>query len=215
MSHAGGDWLLTQHFRRVRPYLYHLTDRSNLDHMREMGKLFPAAALFEQDGRIDLLRVRRAKHIELRVGPRRILIRDQAPLHRGNLSLANGYSFEEFIESLNRRIFFWPGSSRGPISYGVRHFDRYQRELPVIVRIGFDSLVLANPGAEPRYCGYNSGSPRCSNGVKSPRGPETFLSAAEFRRTPSQVVEVTFDGSITLPTDAQFGTTPAGPWRPL
>lgn len=82
---------------------------------------------------MDLLRVRRAEHVELRVGPRRVLIRDQASLHQANLRLPTGYSFEEFIESLNRRIFFWPGSSRGPISHGIRHFECYQKERPAFL----------------------------------------------------------------------------------
>jgi hypothetical protein len=174
----------------------------------------PAAALMEQAGSMDLLRMRRRVHVQLRVATGGIVIRDQAPLHRGNLRLPNGYSFEEFIESLNRRIFFWPGSSTGPISYGVRHFKRYQQERPVIIRIGFQALMRANRGAEPRYCRY-SGSPRCARGVKSPRGPETFLPAAEFSGTPRQVVEVTFDSPIVVIEDAQFGRRPAGPWRSL
>ena|SRR5712691_7943752 len=98
-----------------------------------------------------------------------IVVRDQAPLHEGNLSLPRGYTFEDFIESLNGRIFFWPGSAAGPIPHGIRHFERYEQECPVILRVEFQSLLHANPGAEPLYCRYNSGSPRCSNGKKSPR----------------------------------------------
>ena len=97
-----GRGLLIQDFTTVRPYLYHLTDRSNLDHIRATGRLLPAAALMKQSGKMDLLRVRRSAGIELRVGACEILIRDQAPLHPGNLRLPGGYAFEEFIESLNR-----------------------------------------------------------------------------------------------------------------
>jgi hypothetical protein len=141
-----------------------------------------------------------------------ILLRDQAPLHRGNLILPSGFSFEDLVEHLNRRIFFWSGTARGPNSYGVRHFERYKQEHPVLLRIGFRSLLLANPRAEPLFCKYNSGAPRCSYGRKSPRGPHTFLPAAVFSGTPGQVVEVTFCSEIELPTDTELGRQPTGPW---
>jgi hypothetical protein len=202
-----------QRYVNARPYLYHLTNRSNLSHICETAILEPAAILMVRAGRADLLRMRRRGHVQLETLG--ILLRDQAALHLGNLRLVDGYTFEDFIESLNRRIFFWPGTSAGPISYGKRHFKRYDKERPVILRIGFQSLVRANPAAEPHYCAYNSGSPRCSNGERSPRGPKTFLSAVEFTGTPSQVVEVTFDSSVKLPPDTQFRSHPEGPWDTL
>src|SRR5262249_9745681 len=142
-------------------------------------------------------------------------LRDQGPLHQGNMRLPKGYTLEDFIESLNRRIFFWPGTAMGPISYGVRHFERYEGEKPVILRIHLDTLLKRNPDAIPRYCRYNSGSPRCSNGKKSPRGPDTFVLAAEFNETPSKVVEVTFESELALPPNTQFGPQKKRPWRTL
>lgn len=109
-----------------RPYLYHLTDRSNLDPIRETRTLLPAATLMERSGRVELLRIRRRAHERVDVDNRSILIRDQAPLHKGNVVLEIGFSFDDFVESINRRIFFWPGKAGGPISYGIRHFERYQ-----------------------------------------------------------------------------------------
>jgi hypothetical protein len=144
-----------------------------------------------------------------------IVIRDQAPLYRGNASLPRGFSFEDLIETLNRRIFLWPGNGDRPISYGVRHFNHYQKEQPVMLRFDFESLLRTNPSANPLFCRYNSGSPRCSNGRKSPRGRNTFLSAADFDGTPSHVVEVTFDSEIVLPQDTEFARRLRGPWRPL
>jgi hypothetical protein len=171
-----------------------------------------AAILLEQCGRIDLLRMRRPEHVPLVFENVQILIRDQAALHRGHLQLPDGYSFEDFLESLNRKIFFWPGKSTGPIRSAIRYFARYKHERPVILRIAIQSLLQTNPGAAPRFSAYNSGSPRCVSGVKSPRGPATFRSDEEFVRRPSQVVEVTFAGSITIPTDTQIGNCPSGPW---
>jgi hypothetical protein len=177
--------------------------------------LFPAAVLMQRGGRNDLLRARRHLPTTIRIGGVDVWIRDQRPLYRGNIKFPNGYTLEDLIESLNRRVFFWPGTAAGPISYGIRHFGRYKEEKPIILRIGFEELVDGNRTVAPRYCNYNSGSPRCSNGEKSPRGPNTFLLADDFNGTPSKVVEVTFDSAITLPRHAEFGVTPKGPWNLL
>jgi hypothetical protein len=169
----------------------------------------------ERSGRIDLLRTRRLEAIPLTIGDVQIWVRDQAPLHRGNTILPSGYTFEDLVEDLNRRVFFWPGTAAGPISYGIRHFKRYEHENPAILRIEFESLLLSNPDVEPRYCKYNSGSPRCSNGLKSPRGLDTFLLVDDFNHGPARVVEVTFDKEIILPTKTKISAHPKGPWEDL
>lgn len=208
--------LLVDSYTSARPYLFHLTHRDNLNHIRETARLFPASILMERANRSELIRSLRRGPRELSIDGRMITIRDQDRLHRGNTSIPNGYTFEDLIETLNGRVFFWPGFIGGrPISYGIRHFERYQNETPVIIRIRFEALLAANSGVAPRFCRYNSGSPRCSNGNRSPRGPNTFLLASDFHETPSKVVEVTFDQVIALPQDAQCGPTPKGPWRSL
>lgn len=169
----------------------------------------------EQAGRHDLIRTRRREHKQIKIGDILVLVRDQAPLHKGNLALPPGFTYEDLVESINKRIFFWPGTAAGPISYGVRHFERYQHENPVILRINSRSMFHANPDIEPRFCRYNSGSPRCSNGQKSPRGLDTFVHAADFSGTPSAVVEVTFERPIVIPGDATAGENPRGPWHPV
>jgi hypothetical protein len=200
-------------YETARPFLYHLTHRANLARLRETSRLFPVAVLLQNAQRNDLLRARRPESIAVRMGEIVVWIRDQAPLREGNIRFSNGYTFGDLIESLNRRIFFWPGLGAKPISYGMRHFERYESEKPVVLRIGFEALLRANPGVAPRFCRYNSGSPRCSNGKRSPRGPDTFLLAQDFHETASKVVEVTFDTEIRLPQDTEFGETPKGPWR--
>jgi hypothetical protein len=167
----------------------------------------------EQAGCADRLRVRRRAHERIAVGTAVIVLRDQGPLHGGNLDLASGFSFEDLVEFLNRRVFLWPGTALSPNDYGVRHFERYQQEHPVLLRVGFRSLCFSNPSACPLYCRYNSGAPRCSQGRRSPRGPDTFVSAAEFGGTPGQVVELAFCTVVELPTDAEIGIHPNGPWR--
>jgi len=169
----------------------------------------------ERSGRNDLLRNRRPDPVQVHIGDIVVSLRDQGPLYKGHARFPKGYSFEDLVESLNRRIFFWPGTAAGPISYGMRHFGTYRKEKPVFLRVDLQALLIANPTATPRYCKYNSGSPRCSNGVKSPRGPDTFLLAAEFDGTPSSVVEVTFDTAIVLPPNTECGNHPGGPWDRL
>jgi hypothetical protein len=207
--------LLVDSYASARPYLFHLTHRDNLNHIRELARLFPAAVLMERAKQTDLIRTLRRGPRQVSFEGRTIVIRDQDRLHRGNTGVPSGFTFEDLIESLNRRIFFWPGASAGPISYGRRHFERYEEEHPVILRIDFQSLLSVNHSASPFYCRYNSGSPRCSDGKKSPRGPNTFVSATDFHETPSKVVEVTFDTEIILPPTTQFGMHPAGPWKKL
>lgn len=169
----------------------------------------------ELAGREDLMRVRRPSHERIAVNGHMIVIRDQRPLHAGNAKFPRGYSFADFVDSLNSRVFFWPGKAPKPISYGVRHFKHYKREDPVLLRMRFDSLVRQNPIATPLFCRYNSGSPRCSNGKKPPRGPDTFLAADNFIGTPSSVVEVTFDRQLVLPADTEFSSRLTGPWQLL
>ena len=207
--------MLIDAFANARPYLFHLTHRDNLRHIRELARLFPAAVLMERAKQTDLIRTLRRGSRQVSFERRTIVIRDQDRLHRGNTGIPNGYTFEDLIEALNRRIFFWPGTTAGPISYGLRHFERYEEEHPVILRIEFQSLLDANPLASPFFCRYNSGSPRCFDGKKSPRGPNTFLSAADFDEAPGKVVEVTFDTEIILPPTTQFGVHPSGQWKRL
>jgi len=209
------DDLDLNRYASARPYLYHLTHNANVAHLREMRRLIPTATLVRLAGRLDLLRTPRRSSIAVVVEGRTIVLRDQKPLHKGNIRLPNGFRFEDFVESLNRRIFFWPGSDKKPISYGIRHFEHYKTENPAILRIGLKALLELNPTAVPRFCRYNSGSPRCSHGVKSPRSPQTFVIESAFSETVSSVVEVTFESELDLPPSTQRSSNPGGPWRPL
>jgi hypothetical protein len=169
----------------------------------------------KSSGRCDVLRVRRDKDERFIAGKSVVLLRDQRPLYQGNMELPKEFTFQDFVELLNGKVFFWPGDHKGPIDYGERHFHRYQKGSSIILRCFFRSLILENVASEPLFSGYNSGSPRCWNGKKSPRGPDTFLKAHDFKRSPSEVVEVVFDGQIVLPADTELGDSTLGCWEPL
>jgi len=186
-------------FIQLRPFLYHLTALSNVDLIRASGALHPAAESLTTGGAAQLLRTRRGTHEVVSVDGKRVHIRDQSPLHRGNVTLDDGWSFDDFVDHLNRHVFFWPGSVDGPIEHGRRHFQRNAAEDTVVFVLRTEAVLSANPTSVPYFCRYNSGAPRCSGGAKSPRGADTFQTADSFPRTAGAVVEVVFNGRVSLP----------------
>lgn len=138
-------------------------------------------------------------------------LRDQQPLYEGKTRLEGGWTFEDLIVALNSQVFFWPGWDEKPIGYGTRHFQRYEADGPVILRVRTEDMFDAN-SAEPFFCKYNSGSPRTTQGRGSPRGPSTFVRCVQAAFTPSNVVEVTYEGTATLPNRVESSDSPFGPW---
>lgn len=206
-----------ERFMRNRPYLFHLTSSENVKRIWRCGRLESAARLFDQAGSPERIKIRRPQSEVIDLDGEHVRIRDQYPLHEGNMKLEHGLTFGAFVEVLNRLVFFWPGGANRPISYGVRHYLRYRNESPrpAILRMTLSNVLAANPGMEPLFCKFNSGSPRCSWGKKSPRSKQTFLPARDAAFGVSQVVEVTFPGGIHLPQEVMVGNSPEGPWRRL
>lgn len=204
-----------QTYSALRPYLYHLTARSNLPRIRARRQLESASSLAEQANRSALLDVRRATHVPILVDGEEVVLRDQSPLHLRNMRLEEGWTFERFIAHLNQRVFFWPGRDSGPNDYGRRHFARYESEQPVIVRVAFTDLVNANAAVAALFAKCNSGSPRWSGGAAPVRGSRTFVVAAEAPFSAGDVVEVTFQGRVELPSSAEVSDHPDGAWQAL
>lgn len=202
-------------FAKARPYLFHLTHRNNVENIRRSRVLQSAASLMRQAGDGSYLGRKRAKAVTVQISGVAISIRDQRPLHAGNIRLQSDWSFEDVVRSLNERVFFWPGKDAGPISYGERHFERYADERPTIIRVSTADLFNVNADNDPTFCRFNSGSPRCSNGVRSPRGAETFVRCTRAEFTPSKVVEVTFADEVVLPARVEVARSISGRWRPL
>ncbi|MGV3723356.1 MAG: DUF7002 family protein, partial [Actinomycetota bacterium] len=143
----------------------------------------------------------------------RYVVRDQRPLQPGNMRLDEGMAFGQFVELLNGLIFFWPGSERGPIEMGLRHFERYSAEQPVILRVEFGALLDANPGVTPKVAKVNSGAPRCNPKTgKGRRGLDTFVVPELFHGAPGEVKEVVFERSLRLPIAMELGAIDGRVW---
>jgi hypothetical protein len=203
----------TRKFTRSRPYLYHLTARENIAGILNDQRIHATSELLKEAKQSELIRSKRPEMILLSVLNRQVRIRDQAPLYAGNCTFPQGFSFNDLIEILNSHVFFWPGTASSPIDYGIRHFERYESEGPVILRVSTDQLFASNPGNESKICRYNSGAPRCTQGKGSPRGPEIFQRLSLFSGNPSQVREITFETMVILPSQIEISKTPNGPWQ--
>ena len=202
-------------FVATRPWLYHLTARMNVERIREEGRLDCAATLLRAGDRESVVRQRRESCEVVRVRDSSIHIRDQRPLHCKSMSLFGGWSFEDWVEHLNGLVFFWPGRDERPVCSGVRHYERYKGDEVCVIRVGTKDTFDKNRPAEPRFSCYNSGSPRCSKGQPSARGPNTIVPGDRFDGTPCKVVEVAYCEQVALPESAEVACTPFGEWRPL
>ncbi len=201
-----------KNFVTIRPYLFHLTAPENLPRIRTTRMLVPATDLLIEAGRSEVIRQKRAEALCVAVADAPVHVRDQAPLHEGNVQLEDGWDFGTLIEALNSRVYFWPGKDGGPIEPGKRHFERYKEERPAIIRVN-SAYMFREYQLTPEFCKYNSGSPRCNAGRRSPRGARTFVACGQAGYTAGKVVEVTFSGPVRLPADAEISRYPDDTWK--
>ncbi len=202
-----------EEYVELRPYLFHTTSHGNGKLITATRRLTPAAEFLGAAGRSDLLRQRRVEGVSMPTPSGSVLLRDQRPLIAANIAFEGGWTVGDLVEFLNRHVFFWPGSTDGPISYGRSHFHRYADERLVVLRIRLRSLIGVNPFIQPVFSAYNSGAARQNAGRPIPRGPRTFVPCRRFTRKRHEVKEVAFAGSVVLPSDAEFGSSLEGPWR--
>jgi len=189
-------------FIKTRPRLYHLTARSNLDHIHATGRLYPAEHFYRTAGLLHRNREKRTSLERITATGATITIRDQQPLHEKNCDLQEGWSFADLVEHLNRHVYFWPGTTEKPNPYGRRHFKRYASEDAVALVCETEAVFAVNATPGPCFSRYNSGSPRCSGGRRSPRGVDTFQPHHRCDFTPGSVVECTFAGEVLVPWSA-------------
>lgn len=197
-------------FAELRPYLFHLVNRKNLPVLRATRTLWSAEALAGKSGKTRILRNRREGRKKVKLCEGKIVVRDQAPLSPANVEFEGDWTFEKLLHELNRRVFLWPGTVDGPVPAGRRHASKYA-DTDVVLRLRTRDVL----DQKPEFCKYNSGSPRCTDGRKSPRGPNTFLPAERCPFRASQVVEVTFVRELRLPDTTVWRDSPDGEWEPL
>ncbi len=204
-----------EEFMQKREYLYHLTSRENATLILKSREILSTVSLAEiyldKEKSVNLIRNRRPEHVFVDVDGTSLMIRDQNPISIKSLNkcLLDGWTAEDFIEHLNKRVFFWPTLKRLNI-----HFEKYKEENPVIFRVKSSDL-FSLPENSPLFCRLNSGATRCHHtygGAPPPRGKNTFLPAEDYERIPSTVAEVTFEDACQLPAIIWTALKPSGPW---
>jgi len=199
-------------FINLRPYLFHLTDPSNLDSilsdriLKSSKTLVDLIALNDKD---NFLRTRRKGHKLIQNENLSFWLRDQDPLYEKIVmkNIDKDMSFGDFVLLLNSKVFFWATEKDLKT-----HYSRYERqnEKPIILKINTKELFEINK-TEPKFCNLNSGAPRCSSYYKEGaplRGTKTFLYAYEYDKLPSSVREVVFDSKCILPSKFYLATSP-------
>ena len=192
-----------ERYVKLRPYSYHVTDAENLASLISTARIDTAAEIMRAAGRSDLLRWRRTEAIKLVVNGLNVTLKDQKPLIERTMDLESG-DFGDFVEFLNSHVFFWPGTSNGPVQSGVRLHGHYESEGPMLLRIPTRDLFEENSDLEPLFCPFNSGAPRQQHGQRVRRGAHLFSDAASFGRTEGQVIELAFRSSIHIPRTAEY-----------
>ena len=180
------------------PFAYHVTDHADVAALARNPVLQPTADLLIRAGDYASLRIRREEPMPILVDSQQVVLKDQRPLILANSALTDGRTSGDFIEFLNRHVFFWPGHERGPIRRGRLLLQRYAAAGPAMLRTPTADLFATNPELEPRFCPFNSGALRKQHGRRVRRGPDLFMPAEQFPRKVSQVVELVFKGPVHL-----------------
>lgn len=207
---------MLQRLIELRPFAYHTCSALNFESIKRVRMLKSPAELLLGTPHAALLMVRRKSSsvIALDSGP--IEVRDNRPLRIGSLQLEADCSLEQFLLLLNQRVYLWPGNSFGPSKSGRAHFERYRGEGAVrILRAPLSSLVNSNPERKLEVTFCNSGSARHHGGHPAVRGPGTFKPVSCASGPASQVKELCFVGSVSLPLGTEWSTGLTGPWRAL
>jgi hypothetical protein len=205
-----------EEFCLANPYLYHLTSEENFDNIRSLNRILSTKEILDKvdidDTRYDeLLYQKRHDHTYVSLDGSMVMIRDQKPISIKALrrTLLDDWTAEQFLEHLNRRVFFWPSVDRLEI-----HYNKYQHENPKIIRVDSAQLIELNV-ERLKFCHLNSGATRCHPKWKGPppRGANTFLSIEDVEYGPKGVAEVTFEDFVELPETLWVSRSPNGRWN--
>jgi hypothetical protein len=192
-------------FQSAYPTLFHITLAKDLDQVMRHGLLSTSALL-------DLCEVRNEQRysIESTQRPKAIpishhvhgefLINDQAPMNVAALSKClTDLSTQDWCESLNSRIFFWPTRERLAKHIGARLAEGRRR---IVLSLETESLFRVLDVNSFELSPINSGN---TMRKAAPRGSETFLKFSDYpfherrraRGPGAAVAEVTYPYAIT------------------
>jgi hypothetical protein len=194
---------------QIRPYAYHVSQRANLARLARTRRLESSANLIRRADESELLRRRRDEPTRIQVDGDTVILQDQLPLVFASAQLAEGWSEGDFVEFINEHVFFWPGTAHGPIKYGDRLLEHYEEQGPAVLRVRTRALLSANPGMTPLFCPFNSGATRMQGGRRVSRGPDLFMPARSFPRTPGKAVELVFAERSSFRRILSIGTLTA------
>lgn len=185
-------------------WVTHYTARENLAAVLETRILQCAFCLMCASERTRFDGVKREKSVPLQC---RANLRDQRPLS-GRIVFSDGVSLAEFIEHLNKHVFFWPGFSRGK-NYQKNFRKKYPHPEHIGLRCKLSALRDANPDKEIFFSRYNSGA--------TPRMPEKSMRSLRMfkpyaQRTNEPVAEIVMQHCARLPENTEYESA-EGNWR--
>lgn len=190
-------------YARVRPTLWHLTHRQNINLILESGLLKPPIDMIDPQHS----KPRRGRDVH-GDGP---ILRDQDLVLPGAIEFEGGWNMADYLRDLSCRVFFWSGWFDRPVRSGRGAAERYS-DSDVVLRVPFLDLAKSYT---PYFAACNSGATRMQHGQRVRRGPSTFQTAEASTFKPSDVVEVTFIDQVRLPNTTEVGESVAGPWHLL
>jgi len=185
-------------FSKYRPFLFHATRSDNIPGLRRLREIFCVSKLKGDQGGDNGIRgdseVLLFQNFLVKLG-------DQHPLQVGHIHWQGGWNLTTLLESLDNRVFFFPGKDE-QLPEACENFVRRKSSRGIqmkILRMPTSAVMDASDASRFEFCKYNSGAPRTTLGNKSPRGPDTFVHATKAPFRISEVYEVTVFGSVKIP----------------
>lgn len=184
------------------PRLFHMANVGSWPSIRHHGLLSTQALvdLYGVDGELreKILRSRRNESIPLeREGLTRAVVRDQLPLREKSLEQClTDMTLEEWLETLNSRVFFWVDEPHLENLLGAR---AYKADAHDVITVDTAALVERD-AAKIRLSPINSGSTLYT---PSPRGSQTFMAIADYpfaerrrARGKEAIIELAVEGGV-------------------
>ena len=177
-------------------WLIHYTYKRNLDRIKDAHELRCALSLMNECQKKVYAEEKRSEPLECKAA----VLRDQKPLTK-RIQFNNGTTLAEFVEYLNKHVFFWPDRYAGKQAR-----KRFRGKYPyseghIGLRCQLCDLIAENPKIEMLFSRYNSGS--------TPRRPEISPRCRELfqplkTRNGRRLVEVVAHKKIRLPDNTEW-----------